>query len=65
MRNGAKTRKKTIKNLLISYLYCSFAHMQMTLGKGLEKTQLIVYGKASSYILIDNYLLHYRHFGTN
>lgn len=37
----------------------------MILEKGLKKTQLIVYGKASSYIFIDNYLLHYRHLGTN
>ena len=51
--------------MLISYLYCSFANTQMTLEKGFEKTQLIVYGKASSYIFIDNYLLHYRHLGTN
>ena len=37
----------------------------MTLEKGFEKTQLIVYGKASSYIFIDNYLLHNRYLGTN
>ena len=60
-----KHKKKTIKNLLISYLYCSFVYTQMTPEKGFEKTQLIVYGKASSYIFIDNYLLHYRYLGTN